>query len=339
MRRGGRRRSRARSVLRLRVAGLTLALRGRSSARIGAVPASHRPFLAGRGADLDLELVDAPVPRPPRSALLFSSRGPWRVYRLDGGLLYQFRSPACDPQLYKAVAIDPRRRRGRLLFPRPRRRGPRFPLDHPLDELLFQHRLAQEGALEIHGCGLIVGGRGVVLCGHSGAGKSTTARLWRRIRPDVPILNDDRLVVRPSGRRFRVWGTPWHGDVPCASPASAPLAAIFFLRHARRTRVSPLAPGEAAGRLLAHSFFPPWEAETVDRALETCASVATSVPCRVLRFSPDASAIDAVEEALRASPATTARSLAPAPREGRAPIRPAPPGSRSGAPGTRSRRP
>ncbi len=294
------RRARPSTILRLRIAGLTLSVRSNGSGRSLTPPPAYRPFLTRRGDDVALELVDRPVPRPGRPALLFSSRGAWRVYRWEGGLLYQFRSPACDPRLYKAVWIDTRRRRGRLYFPRPHGRGPRLALDHPLDELLFQHRLAQDGGVEVHALGLVVRGSGVILCGHSGAGKSTSALVWRRQRPGVSILNDDRVVLRLKGRGVRVFGTPWHGDLGVIEPGPAPLAAVFFLRQARTTRVSRLAPAEAAARLFAHSFFPPWEAETVQRTLDACSAVTAGVPCYLLRFRPDLSAVEAVERELAA---------------------------------------
>jgi hypothetical protein len=287
-------------ALRLRVAGLVLAARRGARDTCLTPPAVYRPFLARNGADILLDLTDEPVPRPPRSAMLFSSGGLWRVYRFGDGLLYQFRSPACDPELYKGVSLDSARTQGRLYFPPQRGRGPRFALDYPLDELLFQHRLAQDGDLEVHACGLVADGRAVLFCGHSGAGKSTTARIWRRARPRTLILNDDRIVIRRVREGFRAWGTPWHGEGGYASNASRTLGAVFFLQQAQETGTTRLAPAEAAGRLLALTFFPPWESESVARAMETCGEIGTRVPCFSLRSRPDRSALDAVRAALRA---------------------------------------
>jgi hypothetical protein len=78
------------------------------------------------------------------------------------------------------------------------------------------------------------------------------------------------------------------------SAASRPLGALFFLQQARQTCIARLAPAEAAGRLFALTFYPPWEGESVARALDTCAKIATQVPSYLLRFRPDASAADAV---------------------------------------------
>jgi hypothetical protein len=283
------------STVRLRVARLTLSLHAPRATCDLTLPAAFGPFLAARGGDLRLELREAPPPAPGASALLFDSGGVWRVYRRPGGLLYTFETPRLDPPLYKAVAIDAALSRGTLYFPRQRRRrAPGHPLAYPLDELLFQHRLAREGGLEVHACGLVVGGRLLLFCGQSGAGKSTTARLWRKERPDVPILSDDRLALRFQRGRYWGYGTPWHGDGGFASPAASPLGALFFLRQAARSRATRLSTPACAARLFARSFPPPWDARGLGRVLAACARIAGRVPGYELGFRPDGSAIDAV---------------------------------------------
>ena len=287
------------TTFRLRVGQLTLQVDAApASTRALRPPPVYRPFLASRGHDIRLTLTEEGVPRPPRSDLLFASGGVWRVYRFGEGLLYQFRSPACDPAFYKAVAIDEALTRGRLHFP-PGRCRPGFALEYPLDELLFQHRLAREGHVTLHACGLTVGRKAVLFCGESGAGKSTTAHLWSRLRPGTLVLSDDRIVVRGDGRGRRAFGTPWHGEARFGAAASRGIAAVFVLRHARRTTVRPLTPGEAAGVLFARSFPPPWDALAVGRILESCCDLAATTPCYELRFRPDESAVTAVLATLR----------------------------------------
>ena len=114
-------------VLRIRVAGLTLALRTPRGVRLPPLPAPLRAFRVARGADIALDLVEAPVPEPLSSALLFESGGVWRVHRQPRGLLYSFHAAVLDPAVYKAVAIDRALARGRLYFPRQRRGRPCLP--------------------------------------------------------------------------------------------------------------------------------------------------------------------------------------------------------------------
>jgi hypothetical protein len=269
-------------------------LRTRPGARLPPLPAALQPFRVSRGADIALELAEDAAPEPDASRLLFESGGVWRVHRRPQGLLYSFRAEGLDPAIYKAVAIDDGRARGRLYFPRQRRgRAPGHPLAYPLDELLFQHRLAREGGLEVHAFGVVTRGRLALFCGRSGAGKSTLARLWRRHRPDDRILSDDRIALRPRARGFRGYGTPWHGDGGFASPRWSRLGAIFFLRQASSSRARILAAPECAARLFARSFPPPWDRRGVGRVLAACARIARATPGYELSFRRDETAVEA----------------------------------------------
>ncbi len=256
-------------------------------------PRAIRPFLVSRGGDIRLRYHERRPPLAVKGERLFDSGGVWHVERTRGGLRYSFRIRNRRPPLYKVVTIDEALVAGTLHFDATPR-GPHYALDYPLDELLFQHRLAREGAVEVHGCGVVWQGRTLLFCGRSGAGKSTTARLWKRHARGARLLSDDRVVLRPGKRSVRAYGTPWHGDGGFASPTSAPLGALFFLRHGKATRLRPLSRAEAAARLFTRCFPPPWDREGVARALDACADAAARVPAFELSFRPRSEAVAAV---------------------------------------------
>jgi len=278
------------------VGGLTLAVSARRPTPYLRAPAFLRPFLAERGGDIRLDYTEDPVPPFAGAPLLFDSGSVWKVYRRPPGLLYTFESPAADPPLYKAVAIDSRLARGTLYFPPPAppTRRPLFAAAYPLDDLLFQHRLARDGAAEVHACGVVLGGRVALFCGESGAGKSTLARLFSRHLPGAPILSDDRIVLRRRGGRVWAWGTPWHGDAAFARPGAWPLGAVFFLEQAGETSVRRLGAAAAAARLFARTFPPPWDGAAVGRVLGLCSFVGECRPAFTLRFRRDHSVVAAV---------------------------------------------
>jgi hypothetical protein len=281
------------------VAGATLAARAPPDAPGLELDRRLRPFVPARGSDIRLELSSRPVPEPGRSRLLFESGGIWQVFQAGPGLLYRFRSPRGSGPPARGLHIDDAWSRGTLyLPPSPWSARPGFALSYPLDELLFAHHFAHRGAMVVHGCGLVSGGRGVLFCGHSGAGKTTTAGLWRRHRRGTRVLSDDRIVIRWRGGRPWMFGTPWHGSGRFASPRGAPLAAVFFLRQSSRSRVTALDPAAASAHLFARSFPPPWSRRAIGRVLEACGRVARAVPCHRLAFTRDASAVRAVLAAL-----------------------------------------
>jgi hypothetical protein len=279
--------------LRIRIAGRTLLVR--SPARLG-LPRAYAAFAATRGADLVLDVRPGVLPEPTGPAV-FESGGTWTAHAQRGGLVYAFRSqgPASAPD--RLLAVNQSRTRATLLVP-PFRPGSPRPLAYPLDDLLFQHHLAVAGELVLHACGLALDGGAVLFCGTSGAGKTTTARLWSRHARGARVLSDDRVVLTRRGSGLDAHGTPWHGEGRFASPESAPLRALFFIRHGDVSRATPVPPGLVAARLFARSFPPPWDRSAVDRTLAACARVAGSTPAWELRFRPDRSAIRVVRELL-----------------------------------------
>jgi len=289
-------------IVRLRLGGITLVVRSRRPLPALSLPRIYHPFCPSRGADIQIKVRESPPPQPPDSELLFDSGGLWRTYRWGEGLLYSFRTPDGRDEFGRGLATDLDRRKGTLFLPPSlwlRKRG--YGLSYPLDELLFQHHAARAGCAFVHACGAVTGGRAVLFCGESGAGKTTMARLWRRHRRTASILSDDRILIQDMKGAPWAYGTPWHGLGKFASPGGQPVDALFFLRHGSPSRLDSLPEPTAAAELFARSFFPPWEAETVQRILQFCERVVAAVPCYRLTFRPDFSVIQAVEGRLGTS--------------------------------------
>lgn len=273
------------------VAGVTLALSGDD---VPPVPGLKHELFATSAPDADLALTlsKAPVPAADGLPLLFDSGGVWKLYGDATRRLYHFESHVFSPRLYKGLLLDAGYTKGTLFWPGVE--APLHPLDSPLEQVLFTHRLAHEGAVELHCVGLVVDGRALLLCGQSGVGKSTSAKLWRERFPDVEILSDDRVVLKRDGEGWRAWGTPWHGEGAFASASSAPLAGLVLLRHGATNRLHDVSPVEAARELYRLTFPPVWEAEGVNRVLDSLASIVQTTRARRFEFVPDVSAVDVV---------------------------------------------
>jgi len=61
----------------------------------------------------------------------------------------------------------------------------------------------------VHCSGVVSGGRGVLICGVSGAGKTTLA--YACARTGLQVLSDDvvHLRIDPTNNQLRLWGRPW----------------------------------------------------------------------------------------------------------------------------------
>ena len=146
--------------------------------------------------------------------------------------------------------------------------------------------LAPAGGLLLHASGGIRGGRGVLFSGVSGAGKTTIAQL---APPDVQLLTDEISYLRRAGDGFRVYGTPFSGELGIqGQDVSAPLAAIYLIEHGARNRRERVAEAEAVRRLMRNTLFFAQEKRLVADVFSTVCELARRVPVYGLEFLPDA---------------------------------------------------
>jgi hypothetical protein len=241
---------------------------------------------------------------PPRAdQKRFDSGTTWRLYEDAAGFRFDFNAPVFGERPYKRLLVDKRFCQATLQMSEAAFSGfPHVaePLEYPLDELLIMHRLTQENAIELHGCGIVrQDGIGNLFVGHSGAGKSTTTRLWSACER-VEILSDDRIIVRRHTSKktvsMRMYGTPWHGEAAYASPGSASLARIFVLEHGRGNVLTRLSPCQAVAELFARSFVPFHRHEYVDSALAFLQELVSVVPCYHYAFEPTEAAVERIRK-------------------------------------------
>ena len=263
----------------------------------------HLPFLSPedstRACDLEFDVSFVSQLSVPNSAPDFSSGGLWSAHRDHSGTKFYFSSPAFGSQPYKAAWLDPSFSRGHVVLHRPsfQSHDSLFPLEYPIDELVLIHRLALGEGIELHALGLVdQDSSGYLFLGHSGAGKSTTARLWMR-QPGVRLLSDDRVILRQHNGSFRMYGTPWHGDAGVSSPSSAPLSAIFFLEQAPQHELLPISQSQAAAELFARAFLPHYVKSGIEFTLHFLDQLTRSIPCSIFRFAPTDDAVEAIRHA------------------------------------------
>ena len=286
--------------LQLRIADLGLAVRSDDpSLRLGVDEVTARFLAAGSAPTAVVTARLGPLAPPPAERLF--DAGTWQLFRRGDELAFRLWSTNAGERACAELATSADFTRAAVTLEPDWVGDARlvYPLQFPLDELLVQGLLAAGRGVELHACGVVApSGGGLLFVGASGAGKTTTARLWARA--GAAVISDDRVIVRRSGRGLVLYGTPWHGEERYAEPVAAPLGAVFLLRHAVTNELTPLGAAEAAARLFACAFPPFYDPAGLDFTIAFLGALAGEVPCRDLGFVPDDGAVAFVADTVGA---------------------------------------
>ena len=165
-------------------------------------------------------------------------------------------------------------------------------------QALLNHVAHNELGACFHSCGVVDNDAGGYLfIGHSGAGKSTTARLWDA-QPRVRVLSDERILVRRLNGEHHLYGTPWFSRANLSQPGHAPLKAVFSLRHGPQNEIRLLSHAASVAEMFSCSHPTHHNLLGIDRSLVFLEALAKRVPHYVLSFTPEVSVVDFVRQAI-----------------------------------------
>lgn len=210
---------------------------------------------------------------------------PWAIFKKDESWTYIGISDEEDRKIHKVAVFNHDHTRGEIYSDG----ESDFCLGDfhaltllPTDQILLGRILAQRSGCYVHSSGILMDGKGLLFVGHSGAGKSTIASLFKK---HGRILCDDRIIVRLRPGGFRIYGTWSHGDLDQVSAASAPLKALFFLEKAQANYLEPLSDvRDILKRLLPRIVKPLVSASWWNEVLSLADRIAREVPCYRLYF-------------------------------------------------------
>jgi len=276
----------------LRIGGLTIAVRcDDDRIRTDWHEPVSRFVVDAAPADVDLEIRAADALRASDAPVVFDSGFVWRMLRHEDGYRIECRSEVFGEHPYKIATFDETFTRGVVTL-----RSDVLslsPLDYPLDEVLMAHLLGRGRGVELHSCGVIDHhGRGRLFVGVSGAGKTTTARLWQDVASG--IVSDDRVIVRERDGAMRMFGTPWHGEAELSLPSEVPLDEVYLLVQATENAIRTMPRAAAVASLFRCTFPPFYDASAVEFTLAFLEKLVDTVPVRELHFVRDRSVVDLV---------------------------------------------
>lgn len=145
--------------------------------------------------------------------------------------------------------------------------------------------LAEQGGFLVHAASAVRNGRAFLFAGVSGAGKTTLTRL---APPDARILTDEISYVVKEPRGYRAYGTPFAGEFArIGERISAPIAGLFLLEKADCNVSNEIDDARAVSALMRNILFLAQDDSLVRRVFHSAADFVSTVPVRVMQFTPD----------------------------------------------------
>jgi len=272
----------------------------------------YTPFLAQPSGndhriDVRVELTDVAPPDLSNLDEVFSC-GTWRLFR-DGEIRYLALDTQSKRQPIWTARLSPSFRSvtvfcgNHLLREKDGIPVVACPVRYPLDQLLLMYALSTVGGVLVHSAGAAAGKRGLLFPGRSTAGKSTLARLLIAHHADTEfdVLSDDRIVVRRIDGQYRMFGTPWAGELGKARNRAVDLDSLFFLTKSSRNEITPVSTRVALDKLLPATSILWFEADIVQEMLTLCGDLLSSVPTYEFLFTPETDATELIDRFIRNS--------------------------------------
>jgi hypothetical protein len=258
----------------------------------------HQPFLNAETPEINITVILG-GPKGLQPGVPAFSTNSWAYHSLPNIKVVRFNNPDLPPICNQyTLVLHEEGGNGKLFAGGEMGGTPTASLEIPplgLDQVIAVQLLSMRRGVMFHACGMKTdASKGLLLCGFSGSGKSTTARLWQE-SAQATVLSDERIAVRKKEGRFWLNSTAWRGSGLVTKPASEPLDQLFIISHSETNQARLLKPAEAVSRLLAHAFLPYWDRDGMAFTLEFLEDLCRSIPCYELGFTPNQQAVDYVQ--------------------------------------------
>jgi hypothetical protein len=134
----------------------------------------------------------------------------------------------------------------------------------------------RQGGLAVHAASVVFDNRAIILCGRSGAGKSTSANL---LTPPCTIIDDDFTLIVQRENCFWAGSSPIRkdGSIDRKKNRLVPLQKVYYVCKAARPIIAPLVTAESMRALAPHVYALPAESAVSDQILSSMAQICRSV--------------------------------------------------------------
>jgi hypothetical protein len=157
-------------------------------------------------------------------------------------------------------------------------------LKHALMNLYSSYIVYHNWGLLMHSSCAIEDGKAHIFSGHSGAGKSTVAKLSR----PRPLLSDEATLVKITPVDIQIYDSPFRSEITESSPIySVPLHSIQILYQSLQNNRTSLKKADALINLMDKIFYWAHNSEETKKVMKLLRILVDRVPTYDLYFKKD----------------------------------------------------
>ncbi len=131
---------------------------------------------------------------------------------------------------------------------------------------------------------------GIIVCAHSGVGKTTHTGMWKESE-GAHILNGDRALCFLEDNIWYTCGVPWNGSsMECLNRRTV-LRVIVIIEQSEINQVLHLSKRQGVLELISLAFAPAWEPELMNHAFDLIDDITREISVLKLQCRPDMEAV------------------------------------------------
>ncbi len=154
-------------------------------------------------------------------------------------------------------------------------------LKHALMNLYSSFILHHNWGVLLHSSCVMDGDQAHIFAGHSGAGKSTAARL----STPRELLSDEATLIKVTDQSIRIYDSPFRSELETVGyKGHAPLSSIQLLFQAKFNERSQVKQSDAFMQLMDKMFYWPYKEDEVVKVLDFLKKIVRNVPVYDLHF-------------------------------------------------------
>ncbi len=162
---------------------------------------------------------------------------------------------------------------------------------------IFPYSVLNKGGILFHGVVMEWNTLGILVCAHSGVGKTTHTGMWKE-QEGAHILNGDRALCCREEEDWYTYGSPWNGSSNESINHKVMLKAIVILERAEDNQLLQLSRLQGSKELISLVFAPAWELELMNHALDRIDEITDHIPVYKLKCRPEAEAVALLKQEL-----------------------------------------